>query len=371
MTKVCYVAPFSIHSFRWIEAFLGRGYDLSLITDGHDWVSKGWVSPALQFVPVYTLPRLIRKNLALRFLPNTTKMTVILKKINPDFIHLHVSHKYMPAIVLGSFPYMLSSWGVEVLRLPYSSILDKGLARMVATKARMVTTDAECLKQIWIELGIPGNKIEVIPFGVDTSVFNPNADGHAIREKFEIGKKDTVVISTRPFYNDHYNVECLVRAIPLIVKACDDVKFFFKGTGPLEGFLKKLTKKLGVWEYVRFAGLVPHQELPRFLSAADIYVSTCFIDSTSVSLLEAMACKLAPVVTDIPGNREWIENGSNGFLYPPKNDVELANKIIRLVEDCELRRNFSERCVDIIRRRAMWDDCVSRMQAIYETFMKR
>jgi glycosyltransferase involved in cell wall biosynthesis len=349
-----------------MEAFSNKGYDISLITD-----TRAWVAPEILPFPTYYLSMLHRGNVLWRFIPNTAKIVAILKRIDPDFVNLHVQHHYMPAIVLTGLPFILSTWGLEVLQLPHSNIFSKSLAKIAAIKAHAIIVDAECLKEIWIKLGIPETKIEVIPFGVDVNIFNPNVDGQSIREEFQIGKKDVVVISTRPFYNHHYNVECLIEAIPSIIKTCENVKFIIKGSGPLEKYLKKLAKKLGVAEHVHFFGLVPFNKIPHFLSAADIYVSTCFIDSTSVSLLEAMACKLAPVVTDIPGNREWIRDDVNGLLFPPRNKTVLAEKIIYLAENQKLRDVFGRRCVDIVKKRATWEHCVSKMQAIYETLLKR
>jgi len=369
MTKVCYISPLSIHSYRWMEALSNKGYDISLITD-----SRAWVTPDILPFPTYSLSLLDIGNFLWRFMPNTTKIVTILKRVDPDFVHLHVLHHYMPAIVLSNLPFMLSTWGIEVLRLPYSNMrarIEKSLARIVATKARAITVDAECLKEIWIGLGIPETKIEVIPFGVDLKIFNPDVDGQPIREELQIGKKDIVVISTRPFYTDYIDVECLIKAIPSIIKTCENVKFIIKGSGPLEKYLKNLAKKLRVTEHVHFSGLVPYNKIPQFLSAADIYVSTCSVDSTSVSLLEAMACRLAPVVTDIPGNREWIKDGVNGFLFPPRNKAVLAEKIIYLAENQKLREIFGRRCVDIVKKRATWEHCVSKMQAIYEALLKR
>jgi glycosyltransferase involved in cell wall biosynthesis len=218
-------------------------------------------------------------------------------------------------------------------------------------------------------MGISEKKIRVIPFGVDTTIFNPDVSGEAVRKKLQINKDDIVIISTRFLFNNHYNIDCLIKAIPLIQKKHKNVKFLIKGAGPLENYLKRLTQKLNVSNNVRFVGLVPHTEIAQYLSAADIYVSTCFLDSTSVSLLEAMACGLAPVVTDILGNHEWIENGVNGFLFPPKNSEVLAEKVIQLIENQHLRKSFGERCVQIIKQKATWEKCVSDMEAIYTSLL--
>ena len=367
MTKVCYVSPLSIHSYRWIEALYHRRYDISLITD-----RATWLAPEIHFIPVYTLPGLDRRNLLWRSMPNMTKIATILKKISPDFVHLHVQHYYMLPIIVRGLPFVLTSWGNEVLELPYSDIFTKGLAKIVAAKASSITVDAECVKKIWISLGAPETKVEVIPFGVDTNLFDPNVDRRSVRQQLQVERKDIVVISTRPFYNnDHYNLQCLIRAIPSVLKNHEDVKFIIKGSGPLEKYMKKLAEKLGIMQHVRFVGLVPHRKMAQLLSTADIYVSTCLVDSTSVSLLEAMACQLAPIVTDIPGNREWIKDGVNGLLYPPKNNTMLAEKIIHIVENPKLRRSFGRKCVHIIEKRATWENCVSRMQTIYEKLAKR
>jgi len=151
------------------------------------------------------------------------------------------------------------------------------------------------------------------------------------------------------------------------LKAYSNVKFIIKGSGPLEGYLGNLTKRLGISEYVRFVGLVPHSEMAKYLAAADIYVSTCFVDTTSVSLLEAMACGLAPIVTDIPGNRDWIKNSENGLLFPPKNPTALAEKAIQLIENEDLRKSFGKNCFQIVKQKASWKDCVSKMERIYRS----
>jgi len=337
---------------------------VSLITD-----CRTFIAPKPDPVPTYVLPTLDSKNSLYRLIPNFLEIIRILKKTNPDLVHLHIQHYYTPAIVLAHFPFILTSWGLEVLDLPHTNFLSKNLATFTAKKALGVTVDAKCLKDIWVKMGVPENKIRVIPFGVDTTIFNPDVNGEAVRKKLQINKDDIVIISTRFFFNDHYNIDCLIKAIPLIQKNHKNVRFLIKGAGPLENYLKRLTQKLNISKNVRFVGLVPHNEIAQYLSAADIYVSTCFVDSTSVSLLEAMACGLAPVVTDILGNQEWIENGVNGFLFPPRNSEVLAEKVIQLIENQHLRKSFGERCVQIIKQKATWEKCVSDMEAIYTSLL--
>jgi glycosyltransferase involved in cell wall biosynthesis len=337
---------------------------MSLITD-----CRTFNAPSLDTVSVYVLPTLNRNNAPRRLIPNFLEIIRALRKISPNLVHLHFQHHYAPAIIAAHFPFILTSWGIEVLTLPDSDFLIRKLAIFTAKKALRVVVDAECLKDIWVKEGIPERKIHVIPFGVDTSIFNPQAGNKAIRNDLHLSKDDVVIISTRFFFNHHYNIDCLVKAIPLVRKKHERAKFLIKGAGPLENYLKRLTQKLGVSDSVRFMGTVPHSDMAQLLSASDIYVSTCFVDSTSVSLLEAMACGLAPVVTDIAGNREWIKDGENGFLFPPRDSEALAEKINQLVENPQLRTSFGDRCTRIIAQRATWEKSVSSMEAVYTSLL--
>lgn len=364
-TKICYISPLSIHSYRYIEAFIQRGYSVSLVTD-----SRTWMAPSVLSISVRTLPILNKKIFPQRIVPNTLRLIKILKQVDPDIVHLHAQHHYSPAIFLSGFPFILTSWGTEVLKLPNTNPIRMYLAKVTASKASMVTVDAKCLKEIWTRIGIPENKIEVIPFGVNTERFNPNVDGCAVRKKLHLGEENVVVMSARPFYEEgHYNISCLIRAIPLVLAKQRNVKFVIKGSGPLENLLKNLVERLNVSNNVRFVGIVPRNEVPQYVSSADIYVSTCLVDSTSVSLLEAMACGLAPIVTDIPGNREWIKDGINGFLFPPRDSKTLAEKLIQLVEDKSLRESFGIKCFQIVKERAEWKECVSKMETIYKSLL--
>jgi glycosyltransferase involved in cell wall biosynthesis len=337
---------------------------MSIIADSHT-----WIAPTPQSTPIYVSPQLNRTNFPNQYIPSLHKITRVLKNIKPDFVHLHAQYHYSPAIILSGIQYILTSWGTEVLTLPKENIMIKILAKMAAAKASKVTVDANCLKEIWTRMGVPKSKVEVIPFGVDLKIFNPQVDGSEIRERLKLQNDDIVLISTRALRDHHYNVECFVKAIPLILKAYGKAKFIIKGSGPLEGYLRNLTKRLGISEYVRFVGLVPHAEMAKYLAVADIYVSTCFVDTTSVSLLEAMACELAPIVTDIPGNREWITNGTNGLLFPPKNPTALAEKAIQLIKNEDLRKGFGKKCFQIVKQKASWKDCVSKMERIYQSLL--
>lgn len=362
--KICHISPASIHSTRWIEAFSNKGYEVSLITDVQTWIAQ-----RPRNVPIYILPRLFKGNAHHQPIPDFVSVARILRQLKPDLVHLHTQHHYAFAAASLHLPFVLHSWGAEVLELSDMSVFRQILAKYAATRAEKIVVDAVVMRTVWTSMGIPQGKVEVIPFGVDLKLFGPNIEAKTTRKELDIGDNEITVVSTRPFF-PHYDIECLIRAVPLVVERFSNVKFLVKGTGPLEASIRRLAKRLKIDDVVRFVGPVRYREVPRYLAAADIYVSTSFTDSTSVSLLEAMACALPVVTTDIAGNREWIRNGFNGLLYPSSDHRSLAERIVELIEDQELRRQFGTKSRRIVVERASWDKCVSRMEAIYDDLVR-
>jgi glycosyltransferase involved in cell wall biosynthesis len=192
------------------------------------------------------------------------------------------------------------------------------------------------------------------------------AQRRKIRREYGWSDDDIVVISLR-FHRQIYGVGYLIDAIPRILAKNKNVKFLILGEGPLTSMFKARVDSFIKSGHVRFVGAVPHDKVADYLSAADIYVSTSFSDGTSASLLEAMACSLAPLVTEIPGNMEWVENGANGLLVPVADSERLAEKILSLATDHKLRARLQVNAKTIINKRVNW---TKNMEKFFEIIDK-
>ena len=135
--------------------------------------------------------------------------------------------------------------------------------------------------------------------------------------------------------------------------------------------IESQVRNLGIEQYVRFLGTVPNEELPAYLNAADLYVSTSDSDGTSTSLLEAFACGLPAVVTDVPANLEWVQDGVNGGVTPRRNVASTANSIVKTLNDTKGRQNMGQRNLKLARKRANWDHNFERLEEIYEALIER
>jgi glycosyltransferase involved in cell wall biosynthesis len=240
----------------------------------------------------------------------------------------------------------------------------KIVAKFTLKRADRVACNSEVVKKELILLGAMPDKILKIYQGINTSQFSPRQADEALKNKLRISGLPTVICirHLRPLYN----VEMLVNAIPLVLKHTPQVRFVIAGDGVQRSYLENLAASLGASQNINFVGYVLHDELPGYLASADIYVSTSLSDSASLSLQEAMACELVPVVTDLPGNREWINDGENGFIVPQNDHQALAEKIIYLIDNSEIRAKFGKMNRKMIEERAEYDKEMGKVEKLYE-----
>jgi glycosyltransferase involved in cell wall biosynthesis len=216
-------------------------------------------------------------------------------------------------------------------------------------------------EEIISSFGLPKSNIKILPFGIDSNKFIPDTDASQIRERFE-WENNPIVISARNF-EPVYNIECLINAIPLVIKEVPDAKFMLLGKGTLETRLKEMVEILDISSSVVFVDYVPHDELQKYFSCSDVYVSTSLSDSLGISNLEAMACGLPVILTDIPINKELVKNGLDIDVFPPKNSKILAEKIIKtIISNAAVNRKNN---YDIISKIYDWDTNMKEMEGLY------
>jgi glycosyltransferase involved in cell wall biosynthesis len=112
--------------------------------------------------------------------------------------------------------------------------------------------------------------------------------------------------------------------------------------------------------------LVGYDDLPRYYRMADLYLSASHSDGTSISLLEAMACGRPALVSDIPGNREWVQSGVNGWLFPDGDEKALAAAIMKAVDQREQLPKMGRAAREIAEQRADWERNFPALLKAYE-----
>ena len=134
-----------------------------------------------------------------------------------------------------------------------------------------------------------------------------------------------------------YDVATLIEALPMVHATVPELTGTIAGDGPEAGALRTQANARGVDGIVRFVGRLPHAALPALLSRAAVSVSCALSDSTSIALLETMAAGVTPIVTDLPGNREWIDDRVHGRIVPPGDAAALATAFVDTLGDAAFR----------------------------------
>jgi len=351
--KICFLAAAnSIHSHRWVKFFADRGHEIR-------WISFAPSTfGAIAGVDYTELPAP-----GLNALSLILRVRSIVARSKPDVLHAHYAGMYgMVGAAAGFRPFVVTAWGSDVI-YGSKSLVKRPLLRWTLRRAALVTCDAQHMKERMIRLGIDEAKIKIIRFGIDTDVFSPR-DRAGARRLLGVADRPTV-ISTRNLA-PVYDVETLVRAVPLVLARMPETQFLIAGEGKQKDPLSALAAKLGVSESVRFIGFIPNEKLPEYLSAADAYVSTSLSDGgIAASTAEAMATGLPVVVTDSGENRSWIEDGRQGFMAPVRSPEVLADKIHRLLADEAAGRRMGILGRDVIRERNDYRIEMGRMEALY------
>jgi glycosyltransferase involved in cell wall biosynthesis len=206
---------------------------------------------------------------------------------------------------------------------------------------------------------------KIIPNAVDIDTYNPKVSGADVRKRMGMLDGQSLVLFVGRLV-PHKGVQYLVRAAGLI--KTDEIRVVVCGDGPLLGGLKDEVKRLGLEKKVTFVGKVPYKELPGYFSACDIFClpSTSRLEAFGIAALEAMATARPVVVSDIPGVREVIQDGKQGFIAKACSPEDIAEKITLLHEDPAARKRMGDLARRTVEEKYSWDRIVERVEEVYK-----
>jgi glycosyltransferase involved in cell wall biosynthesis len=324
------------HVQRWAGYFQERGHDVLLIS--FEDVS-GCAFPA----------RRIRKLLPTKLAGYAAALGTVKKELGlfgPDLVNAIYAGGYgFIGAQSGYRPLVVSAIGSDMLVDYPSSFVHRLQIEYALKCASLVTTDAESLSDSVVHAGVEPSRIVEIYFGIDPSLFN--REGRPGREEGPLR-----IVSTRNLH-PVYRIDTLVDAFAGLLERID-ARLVICGDGPGRSALESRAAGLGAAERIIFAGSLDPQSIAVELKRADIYVSTSSSDSTSVSLLEAMACGAVPIVTDLAANREWVRDGVSGMLFRTGDGAALASAILSLHEDRVRADSMRDAAAETVTRRGLW-----------------
>jgi glycosyltransferase involved in cell wall biosynthesis len=296
----------SPHIARWQKEFTELGWETLIAScDYTDGFSGHRLSPKAASGP-------------LRYLSIVDQVEKLASDFQPHVINAHFLPTYgLTATMANIHPLVLTLWGSDILVSAQNGFLRRWRSRLVLRRSDLIVADAQCALDVAKSIA-PIKRQLVVSFGVSRVWY----ESGLVRELKETDPLQ--ILSCRKF-EPLYNVQTLVKAARFLRDDGFNFHLTLVGSGSLESDLRALADSQGVTEQITFTGALGNEQLFNAYRRSDIYVSTALSDTTSVSLLEAMSQKLYPVVTDIPGNREWLT--SDRYVFKPGDAVDLAQKI--------------------------------------------
>lgn len=162
---------------------------------------------------------------------------------------------------------------------------------------------------------------------------NPVRSREQMREEFGLTESDKFIASIGEL-DDNKNHITVIKALATLGRK--DFKYVVCGVGPNKDMLLEEAERTGLKDNVILAGY--RSDIPDVLNAADIFVFPSFHEGMPVSALEAMACGLPIICSEIRGNVDIIREGDNGYLFQPSDVETLARKLEYLLDDAEKRK---------------------------------
>jgi glycosyltransferase involved in cell wall biosynthesis len=350
----------SLHTKRWLMYFVGKGYDVHLITFTPEHI-KGVKIHGLRYFGKIAYPLRI------------WNIRKIVKKIDPDILHAHyISHYGVYGALTSFHPFVVSVWGSDVLITPKESRIRRYGVSYALKRADCVTTTAKFMKGYLVKtFGLPPKKIVRIPWGIDLKVFHRGYEREVRMLKRALGMKlgVPIILSNRNMA-PQYEIESIIDAIPYVLKSHPDATFVFirgSGSSKFENKMKLKARKLGIINNTRFISrLITPKTMAIYLNMADAAMSIPKCGQFGASILEGMICGSIPIVSDIPVHRELLVNGENAFLVNSDNPRQVAEAITYCIEHPEMKQQFYKMSKNIIEQRWNWDKNARKMEEMYE-----
>lgn len=264
-----------------------------------------------------------------------------LRRKRPDVLHVQhfsiLALCYWPARLAGIPRIVVTEHAENLLK---RTPKEKRIAARYAARADLITVIHNGLRSHLVErMGVPKERVQIIPNGIDHRRFQPGADHTGLRRELAASSDERVIgcVARLNAAKDHAT---LFRALAALPAGTAPVRLALIGDGEERENLEELARRLGLEHRVRFLG--DRTDVEKLLPQLDAFVLPSKTEGVPLVLLEAMACKVPCIATAVGGVPELLED-SAGVLVPPQQPAALADALRQLLEDDNHRHELAAR----------------------------
>jgi glycosyltransferase involved in cell wall biosynthesis len=321
---------------------------------------------------VRVVPELRRQIHPLRDWHSFRRLRALLREIKPQIVHTHSSK----AGILGRAA--AHQLGIPVVHTIHGSPFHPFQNRFVyevyrrseqwaSRRCDLLISVCDAMTEQYVAAGIaPREKFVTVYSGMEVDPFvNPPKPREAVRRELGFDPEHIVVGKVARLF-ELKGHEYVIAAARTVVARNEHVQFLFVGDGLLREKLETECARGGLARHFVFTGLVPPERIPELIGAMDIVVHASLREGLARVLPQALIGGKPVVSYDIDGAREVVLPGETGFLLPPRSVVELADAIVQLANDPEMRNRYGQtgraKFIDQFRHETM----TTRLREIYE-----
>jgi len=369
------------------------GHEITIITTPHRYPGDE-LNNELEWAEIFCLPMsgsYLSAKYGLEFVLNALREVRKLhagKKF--DVIHGHSGYS-MLGLITGIGGRITKVPSIHSIYSPIQPIIghnivmffsNKILSKFYLSQVNKIIAGSKNVQDSLTRAGVPDYKIEIIPPGIDTNIYNPSISGGDVRKDFGIGPDQPLLLYVGNL-TEIKGISVLIEALRIIAKQFADIKLLMALNMPLSKYEKEDTSKLcsietfEIKEKIKSYGLNDNiiplgivKNMPQVMAASDIFVvpflNTVGVVDYPISLLEAMAVGKPIIATRVGGIPEIVKHKGNGLLVEPGDVHELKNALLYTLESKNEAKRMGENAAKYVAENCSMEVAVEKMERVYE-----
>ena len=289
------------------------------------------------------------------------QLSRLLRDLQPEVVHAHDAHGVaMTALALSLGGSRLQTAFVAARRVDFH-IGKNALSRWKYRQVDCFICASQAIQSMLVDDGVPADRATVVYEGIDLDHVSaaPPLDLH---KAFWLPHGAPVVGNVAALV-PHKGQRYLIEAALLVLQRVPDARFLIVGGGELELSLQQLIKRRHLEKHVVLTGFRP--DVLSLHKGFDLFVMSSVTEGLGTSVLDAMACGRAVVATRAGGLSEIVDHDETGLLVPVRDTDALAEAIVRLLTESDLRTRYGQAAAEKARRRFSADRMVDETVAVY------
>lgn len=354
--KICLFAPGnSYHTKKWFDYFVKAGHEVQVVS-----FTKGMIEERnLHFVDTGVDSGSAEKS-KIKYLAYAGKVKRIIETIQPDRISVHRASSYgAVAALAGLRNYTLSVWGEDIYAFPRKSIIHKVLLKFSLARATNLFSTSLAMAQEAQKY--TKRHFEITPFGVDMELFSPQKRTRDVND-------GEFIVGTVKALSPRYGIENLLQAAAIVKKDYPEIPLTVRiaGRGSHEEAYKQLAVELGIDDITHWLGFIPQNEAAKEWANMDVAVIPSQSESFGVSAVEAAACGIPVIITDIPGLKEATLPGETSVVVERNHPEQIAEKILWLFEHPYERYTTGQKGRKYVCENYELNQCFSKIEELFQ-----